>query len=195
MRENKKMQGKREGYARRMKNHGFLKKFYPDEWLDSAYHINFASWYEKGYRGVTFDIDNTLVPHGAPADRRAIDLFRRLHEMGFRTCLISNNRKSRVAPFAADVESDYLCMANKPSVKGYCKACEIIQVPTDKTIFIGDQLFTDVWGARRAGMYCILVNPIDPKEEIQIVLKRFLEKPVLKAYARDRGTDGGQKNC
>jgi len=26
--------------------------------------------YEEGYRGVIFDIDNTLVPHGAPADDR-----------------------------------------------------------------------------------------------------------------------------
>ena len=178
------MQGKGAGYAGRMKNHGFLKKFYPDEWLDSAYHINFASWYEKGYRGVTFDIDNTLVPHGAPADRKAVDLFRQLHEMGFRTCLISNNRRSRVAPFAAEVESDYLCMANKPSVKGYCKACEIIQVPADKTIFIGDQLFTDVWGAKRVGIRNILVKPINPKEEIQIVLKRRLEWIILYFYKK-----------
>ena len=155
--ENKETQG-------RMKNHGLLKKFYPDEWMDSAYHIDFEAWYEKGYRGVTFDIDNTLVPHGAPADRRAIDLFHRLREIGFRTCLISNNRKARVAPFAADVGSDYLCMANKPSVKGYCRACEIIQVPTDKTIFIGDQLFTDVLAARRLGMLSVLVSPLSRKE-------------------------------
>lgn len=52
------------------------------------------------------------------------------------------------------------------------------------TLFIGDQLFTDVWGANRAGMYSILVKPIDPHEEIQIVLKRYLEKIVLFFYKR-----------
>ena len=52
------------------------------------------------------------------------------------------------------------------------------------TVFIGDQLFTDLWGAKRTGMRNILVEPIDPKEEIQIVLKRILEKIVLSSYRR-----------
>lgn len=160
----------------------FIEKFYPDQWVDSAYGIDYEEWYRKGYRGLTFDIDNTLVPHGAPADERAIELFRRLREIGFTTCLISNNKKKRVEPFATAVGSDYLCMANKPSVKGYLGACGKIGVPKEKTLFIGDQLFTDVWGARRAGLYSILVKPINSKEEIQIVLKRFLEKPVLRSY-------------
>ena len=54
------------------------------------------------------------------------------------------------------------------------------------SLFVGDQLFTDVWGAKRAGMYTILVQPIHPKEEIQIVLKRYLEKIVLYFYKKDR---------
>ena len=53
------------------------------------------------------------------------------------------------------------------------------------TVFIGDQLFTDVWGAKRCGIYSILVKPIDKKEEIQIVLKRYLEKIVLFFYQRE----------
>ena len=52
------------------------------------------------------------------------------------------------------------------------------------TIFVGDQLFTDVFGAKRIGMRNILVRPIDPKEEIQIVLKRYLENVVLYFYRR-----------
>ena len=50
------------------------------------------------------------------------------------------------------------------------------------TLFVGDQIFTDVWGANKAGIYAILVKPIHPKEEIQIVLKRYLEKIVLICY-------------
>ena len=52
------------------------------------------------------------------------------------------------------------------------------------TLFVGDQLFTDVWGAKRAGIYSILVKPLHPKEEIQIVLKRYLEKIVLSEYKK-----------
>ena len=74
--------------------------FYPDEWLDSAYDIPYEQFYQKGMRGIIFDIDNTLVPHGAPADERAVQLFERLRAIGFHTCLLSNNKEARVAPFA-----------------------------------------------------------------------------------------------
>ena len=52
------------------------------------------------------------------------------------------------------------------------------------TVFVGDQLFTDVYGAKRSGIYSILVKPIHPKEEIQIVLKRRLERIVLHFYKK-----------
>ena len=45
-----------------------FKIFYPKECADSTYQIDFKSLYVRGYRGVLFDIDNTLVPHGSPAD-------------------------------------------------------------------------------------------------------------------------------
>lgn len=63
---------------------------------------------------------------------------------------------------------------------------ERIGTDLSTTVFVGDQLFTDVWGASRMGMYSILTKPINPKEEIQIVLKRFLEKPVLKSFEKRR---------
>jgi predicted HAD superfamily phosphohydrolase YqeG len=53
------------------------------------------------------------------------------------------------------------------------------------TLFVGDQLFTDVWGANLTGIYSILVKPIHPREEIQIVIKRRLEKVVLYFYERE----------
>ena len=57
--------------------------FYPDAWMDSTYQIDFDELYKKGYRGLIFDIDNTLVPHGEPADERAKALFAHLKELGF----------------------------------------------------------------------------------------------------------------
>ena len=75
--------------------------------------------------------------------------------------------------------------AHKPSTKNYIKAMELMQTDRGNTVFIGDQLFTDVWGAERTGMKSILVKPINPKEEIQIVLKRYLEKIVLHFYKKE----------
>ena len=54
----------------------------------------------------------------------------------------------------------------------------------ENTVFIGDQIFTDVWGANLVGIETYLVEPINKKEEIQIVLKRWLEKPILCFYKR-----------
>ena len=159
--------------------------FYPDEWVDSTYQVDFEKLREKGIKALIFDIDNTLVPHGAPADHRAMALFERLHALGFSVTLLSNNKEPRVKMFCdAVVGADYIYKAGKPGKKGYEKAMKQMGSDTQTTVFVGDQLFTDVWGAKRCGIYSILVKPIDKKEEIQIVLKRYLEKPILKSYQK-----------
>lgn len=158
--------------------------FFPDRYVASTYVIDFEKLYEKGYRGLIFDIDNTLVPHGAPADERAIALFERLKKIGFKCCLISNNQEPRVKMFNEKIQVDYVYNAHKPSTKNYIKAMEIMGTNKANSVFIGDQLFTDVWGAKRTGIHNILVKPIHPKEEIQIVIKRRLEKIVLYFYKR-----------
>lgn len=165
-----------------------FERFYPDLWVDSAYFIDYEGLRERGIRALIFDIDNTLVPHGAPADDRAIDLFHRLHRQGFSMMLLSNNKEPRVKLFCDALEgASYLYKAGKPAKKGYEKAMERMGSRPEMTVFIGDQLFTDIWGAKRCGIYSILVNQIDKKEEIQIVLKRFLEKIVLFFYKRRKG--------
>ena len=136
-----------------------------------------------------FDIDNTLVPHGAPADEEAVRLFERLRRIGMRTLVLSNNKEPRVKMFADAVKTAYIYKAGKPGVKGYRRAMERMRTTPDTTIFVGDQLFTDIWGAKKAGMETFLVKPIHPKEEIQIVLKRRLEKIVLYFYHRKKRTD------
>lgn len=159
-----------------------LEKLYPGEYLDSAYQIDFGKLYAEGYRGVIFDIDNTLVPHGAPSDERSDALFRKLHQAGWKTMVLSNNKEPRVKLFADKAETDYIYKAGKPGRKGYLDAMEHMGTDLSNTLFIGDQIFTDIWGANRAGIRTILVKPIHPKEEIQIVLKRYLEKAVLFFY-------------
>lgn len=161
-------------------------KFFPDEYLDSTYKIDFESFYRKGYRGIIFDIDNTLVPHGAPADKQAVRLFRRLKSIGFQCCLLSNNQHERVSSFNSKVQVHFIEDAHKPSRKNYRKAMELMGTDTGNTLFVGDQLFTDVYGAKRTGIYNILVKPIHHKEEIQIVLKRKLEKIVLYFYRKEQ---------
>ena len=161
-------------------------KLYPDNWVDSAYEIDYEGLYREGMRGLLFDIDNTLVPHGADADMRAKELLGRLGELGFRICLISNNKEERVRRFNREIHVYEIHKANKPSVSAYRRAMELTRTNERNTVFIGDQLFTDIYGANRAGIRTYLVKPMDPKEEIQIVLKRYLEKIVLHYYKKQQ---------
>ena len=79
----------------------------------STYVIPFDYYHAQGMQGVIFDIDNTLVPHDAPADGQAVGLFERLRAMGMKTCLLSNNKEPRVKPFADLVGSCYIHKAGK----------------------------------------------------------------------------------
>ncbi len=161
-----------------------FERFYPKKIVRSVYSINFKRYYKQGFRGILFDIDNTLVPHGQKADDKTIKFFKKLREIGFRFCLISNNNEERVKPFADAVGAPYIFDAHKPSTKNYNAAIEIMGTYIEETIFVGDQVFTDVFGGNRVNMYTILVRPIHPKEEIQIIIKRYFESIVMWSYAR-----------
>ena len=160
--------------------------FYPDHMIASAYDIPYEKLYERGIRALIFDIDNTLTEHGKPATKRTIALMERLKKIGFRVCLLSNNKEARVKMFNEPIQVDYIYKAGKPKRSGYEKAMEKVGSTVKDTVFIGDQLFTDVWGAKRTGIETYLVEPIDKQEEIQIVLKRYLEKPILYCYKKNQ---------
>jgi len=157
---------------------------YPDEYYSSTYAINFEKYYRKGYRAVLFDIDNTLVMHDAPANERSTRFLRGLMDIGFKVCFVSNNDEKRVADFNAAVGANYIYKAGKPKARGYREAMELLGTTADTTLFVGDQLFTDIWGANRAGIHSILVKIISKKEKPHIILKRVLEQPILKAYLK-----------
>ncbi len=163
-----------------------LKTFYPNDYLNSVREVDFADFYRKGYRGILFDIDNTLVCHGAPATPEIIAFFEELKAMGYDAMVMSNNKEPRVKSFAEAVGGiGYVYKANKPAKGSYLHCMEQMGTNTHNTLFVGDQLFTDVWGAKRCGIYSILVKPINKKEEIQIVLKRYLERIVLYFYKKE----------
>ena len=157
-----------------------LKNLYPGRMVSSVYEMDWEKL-ALTYRGVIFDIDNTLVPHGAPADDRAKELFSRLHGLGMKTALVSNNGEERVRLFAEEVESIYLYKAGKPKRDGYEKAMQRMGTDTENTLFVGDQIFTDIFGGNRAGLDTVLTEPVDKStDEPQIVVKRWLEKPFRK---------------
>lgn len=171
-----------------------FKNLYPETRALSSYEIDYDGKFLCGFRGIIFDIDNTLVGHGADADDRSVALMRRLTDMGYKICFLSNNKEPRVKRFCDGLEKGGADMsrifsiykAGKPLVKSYYAAMKMMGTKRRTTFFVGDQLFTDVWGANKAGISTVLVNRLYDREEIQIVLKRIPERFILKLYSAKR---------
>lgn len=163
--------------------------FFPDYYYKSAYSIDYQHFYDEGKRGIIFDIDNTLVEHGYPCNDRALQLMKELNAIGFKVCFVSNNKEPRVKSFNDVAGQCYVYKAGKPGKRGYLKACELMDIDISRALFVGDQIFTDTWGASLLHITSCLVKPIARHEEIQIVLKRILEKPILfcfRIFRKDR---------
>ncbi len=163
-----------------------FKKFYPCEYVESVFSIDYEKLYRKGYRGILFDIDNTLVPHGADSTKEVDELFRTLHRLGFQTLLLTNNDEERVRRFLKNIDSPYICDAQKPAAEGYLKALDMLKLKKEETVLIGDQIFTDIYGANKSGMDNILVRFIGYDVETKIGIRRNLEKIVLKMYSLNK---------
>lgn len=157
--------------------------FFPTEYVGRMEDYDFEAAKKKGKRLILFDIDNTIVSHGAKADESAIRLVLKLKDMGFSLFCVSNNALPRVKSFAMDAGTGYVYKAGKPLTKGFKKAMDLAGFSTDQTLYFGDQIFTDILGANLAGLDCVLVDPIDKKTDtLWIKFKRFLEWPVKKCF-------------
>lgn len=138
-----------------------MKNFFePNEYVKSVFDIDFERLYKNGFRGLVFDIDNTLVCQDGDSTPQVDALFEKLQSLGFKTAILSNNSEERVERFVKNISSLYLSRARKPLKSGYNKALRLMDIDKSRAVFIGDRLLTDILGAKRAGIYCILVEYI-----------------------------------
>lgn len=163
-----------------------FKKFYPYEYADSIFSIDFNELYKKGYRGIIFDIDNTLVPHGEDSTEEIDEFFKNIQKMGFKTLLLSNNGEQRIKRFLKNIDSLYIDNAQKPKKINYLKALKILNLEKSEVVFIGDQIFTDILGANKSGIASILVKFIHKENETNFGKRRALEKIILKFYVKNK---------
>ncbi len=148
----------------------------------SAYTAQF--FLDKGIDRVVFDIDNTIAPYDKPLpDENAISYIRTLQGAGIEVMLVSNNEKERVEVFNEGLGLFAVHKAGKPGTDGI-KKCLGQSKNKGGAAFVGDQIFTDCLAARRAGLPCFLVEPIQPKETLFFKLKRIGEKPFIRRYKR-----------
>lgn len=140
--------------------------------------------------GVTLvlaDIDNTLVRYGETAPSPEVLAWRGfLRDAGIILFLLSNSRKPRrPRDLAEKLECPYLGHAGKPGTKGFHTVLKRTGRGAKEAVMVGDQIFTDVLGANRAGIRSILVQPIELKGNPGRYLRYAAEGP-FRSLARRR---------
>lgn len=163
-----------------------LSRYYPHEYVESVFALDYGKLYEKGFRGIIFDIDNTLVHHGDDSTPEIDALFRELHGLGLKTALLTNNDEERVTRFIENIDTLYVCDAEKPDTAGYRQAIELLGIKDEEALFVGDQVFTDIAGANKSGLANVLVKFIQLEGETRIGKKRYLEYAILWFWKRSK---------
>ncbi len=161
--------------------------FVPKTFVDSVFDINTEMLREKGIKAFVFDIDNTLATYAMPVpDEKTALWLKELQAQGFGVCFASNNSEKRVKAFAESVGIPYISRAMKPLKRHLMRACRNMGASPGETALVGDQLFTDVCGGNRMGMYTILVKPISEVEDGFVKFKRNFERKMMKKMKGDR---------
>lgn len=170
-----------------------LKFLYPDQYISSVYEMTAEKIKALNIDTVVFDIDNTLVPYWIKVpDSKLTAYFMSLKNAGIKTAVLSNSREERSRIFCTPVNMPYLYRAGKPGIKGFKRLMEKLGSLPEKTLIMGDQIFTDVWCGNRAGAYSVLVKQVSPKDELVTAPKRPFEKIVIKMYLRYLRKTGGK---
>ena len=132
----------------------------PDERLPSVRGITREWMARRGLRGLILDLDNTLAHYRAsqaPAD--VGEWIKDMRDFGLFVC--SNSGEKRVGDFCGRLGLLYIHTARKPKADGLLKAAALMGLEPRETAMVGDQVFTDMLAARRAGMTAVLVDPLD----------------------------------
>ncbi len=162
-----------------------IEKFYPSFAVDSIKDITIELLQKNNIKGLILDIDNTLVPnHVAEADDNAVQWIERMKAAGFKLCIVSNASKKRVIKFNDRLKLYAVHRAFKPGTRAFEKAGRMLDFKNKNIAVVGDQIFTDIYGGNRVGMFTILVKPIDVREGNLVRFKRIIEKRILKRYAQ-----------
>ena len=160
-------------------------KFIPYDVYESIYSIDYDKLLIEGKKVIIFDLDNTIMPYHIKKPTEIVRLFMdSLKEKGFIPILMSNNHKRRITRVGKFLDIDFIYDAKKPFKFGYHKVLNLYKEYKKKEfICIGDQIITDVYGANRVGLDCILVKPILLENEHWYTkINRMTERKIINKF-------------
>ncbi len=164
-----------------------IELFFPDIYIKSIFELPLEYFKSKKIKALFFDIDNTIAPFDiAEPDCKTVNFFKELKKEGFIVCLFSNNNKKRVEFFNRNLGVFTIHKAGKPGIKKLKQAMIKFGVNKNNAAIIGDQVFTDMYCAHRAGILAVYTMPICKRDQIVTKVKRGAENIVLNIYKKKK---------
>jgi len=160
---------------------------YPEAYLENILEIDVAFLSEKGIKGLILDVDNTLIDLDKKMLPGTVVWANKLKSAGIKLCILSNsNKKDKVKKVASDLDIPYFYFGKKPLKGGFKKILNLFELSAHEIGVVGDQIMTDIIGARRCKMYPILVKPINEKDIWITKIKRPLEQKIINRYQKKK---------
>lgn len=160
-------------------------KLYPNVYLTNIKEITLEFLNKHKIKGLILDVDNTLIDYDKNLLEGAKEWCDNLKQNNIKICILSNtNKVKKVEKVAKILDLEYLYFAHKPNKKGFYKAQKLLGLKVEEIATVGDQVFTDVLGGNKVGMFTILTKPIDERDIIITKIKRPFEKIVIKKYLK-----------
>ncbi len=152
----------------------------PRQFVEDIHQIDLAELKKAGVKGIITDLDNTLVPwNDSAVYPEVVEWIDELKKSGFQVCIVSNNHSRRGEELSEAFDVPAIWRAVKPRRWAFRKAIAMMDLKPEQVAVVGDQVFTDILGGNRLGLYTILVQPINKREFIGTKFMRQLEKAVL----------------
>lgn len=160
-----------------------IPRLLPHQHVRSVFELDLAELRAQGIRGLIFDLDNTLGAWGFTQwDERVLRWLGEVQSAGFEMAFLSNDEGIDRDAVRAGLDGHPLRFdAGKPGTRGFRESLKALEMDAAEVAMIGDQIFTDVLGARRVGLYTVLVRPFDPETETSSTrVRRWLERQILR---------------
>ena len=156
---------------------------YPNRYIDKVTDIDVKFLEENSIKGLILDVDNTLIDYYRNLVDGAEKWCEELKNEGIKCIILSNsNKRSKVEEVAEKLNIDYIMFAKKPLKSGFKRALSKLELKPEEVAVVGDQLFTDVIGAKRMNMFSILVKQVGEKDIFITKLKRPIENAIIRKY-------------
>lgn len=163
-----------------------ISPYLPDFYAESIFDIDFELLHQLGIRHVLLDLDQTLrQAYSRKLENDVIDFFAQLQQKRLFESIniVSNNSRNlrRYAePIGAAIFQPFWHkkrFVRKPSKLFYDRVLKKLNVNPKSAVMIGDKIRNDVFGANRAGVLSVLVNPFGRDYWFdQILLARLRDK-------------------